>query len=243
MKATILTLGLSICTLLRAQAFLPRTPINGEGVKGAPFSADAVTETTQTAGDGKRIVKSTTGRLYRDSQGRARQEGALITIVDPVSNWSVTLDPDTHTGQKRLAGFFIQAEVGERRSGIAPGPTQVIINDQPVTVTGRMIPGGPQPIPSAEQPGQGAEQPGSKTIEGVLAIGTRTTETGPSGQTVDEVWYSPELKVDVMTRHGDPRTGETVYQLKNIRRAEPDPSLFQVPPDYKVAEIPALVTP
>jgi hypothetical protein len=39
-----------------------------------------------------------------------------------------------------------------------------------------------------------------------------------------------------MTRHSDPRTGEVVYQLKNISRGEPDASLFQVPPDYKINE-------
>ena len=32
----------------------------------------------------------------------------------------------------------------------------------------------------------------------------------------------------------DPRSGETVYRLANIVRAEPPPDLFMVPPDYKV---------
>jgi hypothetical protein len=37
-----------------------------------------------------------------------------------------------------------------------------------------------------------------------------------------------------MTKHSDPRTGDNTYRLTNINRAEPDPSLFQVPPDYTV---------
>jgi len=37
-----------------------------------------------------------------------------------------------------------------------------------------------------------------------------------------------------MTRHSDPRSGETIYRLANIVRAEPDRSLFVVPPDYTV---------
>jgi hypothetical protein len=34
---------------------------------------------------------------------------------------------------------------------------------------------------------------------------------------------SPYLKVLVMTRRSDPRTGDTTYRLTNIVRAEPDP--------------------
>lgn len=40
----------------------------------------------------------------------------------------------------------------------------------------------------------------------------------------------------VMTRHSDPRSGETVYRLTNINRAEPDRSLFEVPADYTLKE-------
>jgi hypothetical protein len=83
-------------------------------------------------------------------------------------------------------------------------------------------------------------------IEGVQAEGTRTTTTIPPGQIgnerpieiVSERWYSPELDMTVMTRHYDPRTGETLYRLTDIRREEPDPSLFQVPSDYKLVEKP-----
>jgi hypothetical protein len=40
----------------------------------------------------------------------------------------------------------------------------------------------------------------------------------------------------VMTRHSDPRAGETVYRLTNINRVEPDHSLFEVPADYTLRE-------
>ena len=42
-----------------------------------------------------------------------------------------------------------------------------------------------------------------------------------------------------MTRHSDPRYGETTYRLTNISRAEPAATLFQVPSDYTVKENPA----
>jgi hypothetical protein len=50
---------------------------DGEVVKDAPYSADAVTETIQTLGDGNRIVRNSSARVYRDSAGRTRRERAM----------------------------------------------------------------------------------------------------------------------------------------------------------------------
>ena len=88
------------------------------------------------------------------------------------------------------------------------------------------------------------ESLGTQTIEGVTAEGTRTTLTIPAGEIgntlpleiVDETWYSPELQITVMTRHRDPRSGETTYRLTNLSRSEPDRSLFEVPADYTVRD-------
>src|SRR6476620_160882 len=46
----------------------------GKVIKNAPYSAQAVTETTQTLGDGNRIVNKTTRAQYRDSEGRKGRE-------------------------------------------------------------------------------------------------------------------------------------------------------------------------
>src|ERR1035437_8403455 len=43
-------------------------------VKGEPFSAEAISETVQMLADGNKIVRRTTTRLYRDSEGRYRRE-------------------------------------------------------------------------------------------------------------------------------------------------------------------------
>ena len=87
------------------------------------------------------------------------------------------------------------------------------------------------------------ENLGEQMIEGVRATGTRNTTIIPAGspignvneiRVVSEQWFSPDLEVLVMTRHSDPRVGETIYRLTNIVRAQPDPNLFSVPPDYKI---------
>ena len=51
-----------------------RLPIEARPVKGAPYLAEVITESVQTLADGNRIVQRTTGRVYRDSDGRVRRE-------------------------------------------------------------------------------------------------------------------------------------------------------------------------
>lgn len=90
------------------------------------------------------------------------------------------------------------------------------------------------------------ESLGKQTIEGVEAEGKRTTTTIPAGavgnerpiEMITETWYSPELQTTIMSKRSDPRTGESIFRLTNIRRGEPDASLFQVPSDYTVKEGP-----
>lgn len=83
-------------------------------VKGVPFSADAVNESIQVLADGNRIVRSTTNKLYRNSEGRFRREmsggsgGPLasyysitpgVTILDPVAGQKYLLDSELKTAR------------------------------------------------------------------------------------------------------------------------------------------------
>ena len=94
------------------------------------------------------------------------------------------------------------------------------------------------------------ESLGIQTIEGVQATGVRTTRTIPAGEIgnerpleiTSEVWTSPDLQTVVLSKRNDPRIGETVYKLTNIQRAEPDPSLFQVPSGFTTKQDGGLTT-
>ena len=95
-----------------------------------------------------------------------------------------------------------------------------------------------------EQLDANTESLGSQTMEGVVVNGVRTTRTIPAGQVgndrpiniVTEVWTSTDLKTIVSSKRNDPRMGEQTFRLTNIVRAEPDPSLFAVPSDFKVID-------
>lgn len=86
------------------------------------------------------------------------------------------------------------------------------------------------------------ESLGTRDIEGVRAEGTRTSYTVPAGAignekpivTTAERWFSPELQVVVLTTTNDPRAGETIYRLANVKRGEPPAELFRVPADVRV---------
>lgn len=78
-------------------------------VTGMPYSADVATETVQTLADGNRIVRRTTGRVYRDIDGRVRREddrpsgSPAVSISDPLAGKTWSLDLDRHTARE-MAG-------------------------------------------------------------------------------------------------------------------------------------------
>ena len=238
--------------------------VDGKVVKGAPYSAQAVTESIRTLSDGNRIKSKTTASIYRDSEGRTRRDqefGAVgpwamsgepqqtVFINDPVSGVNYILDPRTRTARK-MAPVRISVYPGEGQGAPGDAPKVSVRVDREVFTAPAPAPGmGGAPIQvrieTGPQKGE-TESLGKQTIEGVLAEGTRHTMTIPAGQVgneqpiniVSERWYSPELQTVIMTKLNDPFVGETTYRLTNILREEPARSLFEVPADYTVKEGP-----
>jgi len=83
---------------------------------------------------------------------------------------------------------------------------------------------------------------GARDFDGVRAEGRQTTHTIPARAignekpivVATERWFSPELHVVVLAKTSDPRAGETVYRLVNVKRADPPAELFRLPDDYRV---------
>jgi len=209
----------------------------GKVVTGAPFSAVAVLETTQTLADGNHITRKTQTNVFRDSQGRIRKEITLtgfgplatseqpksfVVINDPVAGATFMLHPDQKTAE-RIEKPFARMN----------GPMNQAMRDK------REFQRGEKAGPNLKR-----EDLGTQTIAGVTAQGTRVTKTIPAGQIgnekpitiVREVWYSNDLQTAVMSKRSDPWSGETTYSLTNIQRAEPDATLFAVPSDYSVTQ-------
>ena len=228
---------------------------------GRPYSAEAVTENVQVLADGNRISRTSVTKIWRDSAGRTRRESyrdgtspQTIAISDPVAHTSYTLNPEKRIAYQTSAtvlmpkvaaatgpGGRVTAAPARGEGGVTLPRTQAPVQAPAVLPLGHPEGG---LLRSKEPENVKREDLGVQNIEGVLARGTRTTTVIPAGeignaqeiQIVSERWFSEELEVLVMTRHSDPRTGEVTYRLRNIVRAEPDPSLFTVPSDYTVRE-------
>lgn len=229
-------------------------------VKGEPYQAQAVTEMKQTLADGSHIVQTTTAKVARDSDGRtvriqklstigpwrssrssSGDSQILTTIFDPVAKEHID-----YTSDNKMAHVFAMppspagapAGAGDAftmsYAGSAGGGAQgFAVQAQTVS---------PQAIKGVEPQ---TESLGTKTIEGIQAVGTRTTTTIPTGAIGNdkalvitrETWYSPELKLVIQSTQNDPRFGQTTYSLTNVQRNEPDAILFQAPADYKIDKV------
>ncbi len=250
-------------------------------VKNSPFSAEEVSESVQNLADGNRIVRSSTGKIYRNGEGRVRREhsggtgGMLgsfyttapnVSIFSPVEGQNVLLNLQEKTAKVReltQAQSELVIVERERASGQEERTRAVeLLRSQagaeagarePVIVTGT---GGPGFATTVTAAGQGfaystgvgssryetrTEELGTRDFEGVSAEGTRRITTIPAGaigndlpiETVYERWFSKELGMVVYSKNTDPRFGEQTYRLTNIQRAEPDPSLFSIPTEYR----------
>ena len=237
---------------------------NGKRVTGAPYSAQAVTESLQTLGDGNRIVRKSTATLYRDSEGRTRREqtfkaigplaadgepGQTIFISDPVTGVDYSLDVRNQTARKMSRYSFTMKTPGpdgEKPTMVFERSPADRIHIERSAVSSKIATGGPMVMEwdGAREGKAKKESLGKQVIEGVEAEGTRSTVTIAAGEIgneraieiVSERWYSSELQTVVMTRHSDPRFGETTYKLTNINRTEPDHSLFELPAGYTLKE-------
>jgi hypothetical protein len=89
------------------------------------------------------------------------------------------------------------------------------------------------------------EDLGVQTVNGLDLIGTRETQTLGLTATesdrplaiVKEFWYSKPLGLNVITRRNDPRSSAEVFMVTDIRRSEPDRSLFALPADARIVDL------
>lgn len=184
-------------------------------IKGAPFSAVEVNESVQAFADGNRIVRSSTNKLFRSSEGRFRRElsgssggswgsfysfGPEITILDPVGGFRYMLDSKQKTAR---AGRL-------RQTSIMASPAAQT-DKQPASVTEKANEARKQAeayavaaakASNSRSDGQNGssehgfgprikydtrtEDLGTRTIEGINAVGKRTITTIPAGDIGNE---------------------------------------------------------
>lgn len=185
-------------------------------VKGSPFSAEAVSESVQTLADGNRIVRKWTTKLYRNSQGQFRREGAglpgatfgafaaggdsAVTVMDPVGGFRFFFD----TGAKTARVFTLRSSIAKLRE---KAPIIVEGNQNSEKIQAELNSAGAARIKIVPaEPGSGTsvatamisgmpalkfetktESLGTQNFEGIDAEGTRTVTTIPANAIGNEL--------------------------------------------------------
>jgi hypothetical protein len=198
-------------------------------VPGAPLTAIVELQSTQILADGSTEVRKSIANIARDSQGRIYNERRQLVspsftgnpqllsfhIFDPETRLNTFLNPSTHIARHTISSA--PAPVAEPRPGA--------------------------PL-SAHQPLVDGEDLGTEIMENVVVHGIRKTITVPAtasgtGKAVvvtDEYWYSDELRLNMLVKHDDPRSGQQTVTVTHVDRSEPDQAMFKVPAGFKVVE-------
>ena len=196
-------------------------------VPNAPFSGLIQVERSIVRQDGTVDNLRTTRAIGRDSRGR-------------IFNEYRTLVPASSSGAPQVTHILLYDP--QTRNSITLFPPQRVYG----STTTRRPPATAPPVFASNGPQNEftrEEDLGVQEIQGVAAHGVRHTQTIPAGSggvakdtvVTDEYWYSEDLRINVVLKHNDPRTGSVTLTVTQIERRDPDSSLFLVPDNYTVA--------
>lgn len=206
-------------------------------VRNEPYAANVVDQNTNFGPDGKKTIHESLNIHVRDSAGRLRDEQlatppdaagsftqAQMHIIDPVTMQDTQWFPETKT-------FLISAIP----AAFATYGGQRIVDCTKLAK-----------IHNTNRGQEEYESLGNSKIEGIRVQGCRITRTfqgrPDSNQpetNVTEIWASPELQIDLLTKEHLSDGTERIMKLSNIIREDPDPALFRIPEGYTDALKPA----
>ena len=209
--------------------------------KGAPFTATVKLTLDQKLADGNAIHGEVQYQIARDASGKTLNEMPMnctpgedgqmhqafqvtVRAGNTMENW--TLGDDR---MQKIANIVHFPEPGK--------PSQAEIEAMRASARSH---------PARTNEWQ-TEKLGTREFAGIIANGTRRTQTIPAGQqgnalplvTVNESWISSQLNLDVMAIFDDPRRGRTTAEIVELHPGDPDPAVFSPPKDYTVKEQPA----
>jgi hypothetical protein len=197
-------------------------------IPGAPFTLMLSTEWIRPLSDGSTITWVNHRLIARDAAGRVFQERHMFAPpTEPNADritfmqWSDPVKGDYYSCQintlvcELMVNYPTPAEVPA-----VPGPTK----DGKAFVT--------------------VENLGTRTIEGMETQGTRETTTISAGAIGNdkpiaiskEFWYSPELKLNLIVKRNDPRSGTQTFTVTSLTTGDPRPTLFEIPAGFHVVD-------
>jgi hypothetical protein len=186
--------------------------------------------------------------MFRASNGSMRLDTVHTSIItDPAGQRTIMLD---HVKKEALviptppASSAPSAAGSPHAPGATGAPPPLQVQDlgksqiEGHEVEGKRYTFTPPTTPQAPKPPQPPQMPkGLKVPPLAVPKPPQLPKAPPSPQqphpTVTEIWTSTKLKTPVLTKVSSPAGEQTTY-CKPTSEAEPHPSLFQIPPGYKL---------
>jgi len=246
-------LGASEVLALFAMASLVMSAV-GQATAGADtgcatFTMRAAERTVHTLANGTTITRESTRIEAQDSAGRrltvtryarmrGEEEQSGFSVYDPVArttaNWIspgaskvVTVSPMTPLKPGQVVSTCLASGYPRKVKPATASPPLAKTSQRtdPKTGTTRIT-----------------EDLGTQVIQGVDTYGVRYTTTIASGAngndaplvSTDERWVSPSLGIVMREVTDDPQAGHHTIEVEELSLGEPDPAIFQPPPDYEI---------
>lgn len=205
-------------------------------IKNRPFRAEMIIEVDRKLADGNSIRRRITGLIYRDSQGRVREERSIERPANPGA-------PQAHIKVTVDTIVMIRDPANRMHTTLFPG-MKVGFQSQGAGVT--LDVHSRRTTPWTARPDQKVARVtlGYQMIDGLQCEGRQERVTFPAQtvgnpyplEVVTDRWYSEELQINLIVKRIDPRTGETTIRLANVVVEEPPAALFEIPADYQMRE-------
>ncbi|GAA3755558.1 hypothetical protein [Terriglobus aquaticus] len=207
----------------------PQTHVPGvfvTPIANIPLTAVVDISTMRTLPDGTTELRRTANHIARSSSGKIYNERRMLVPAafqkQPPLLGIHTYDPQTRVSQNWT-------------------PFTDVVHT--VTLSARQVTERKPFLVSV--PGTTDQDLGTSTMSGVSVRGLRRTRelsmqgTGPAAKPIhitDEYWYSEDLHLIMLEKHDDPRTGEQIVSIIDVKTAEPPAQLFTPPSNYHVVD-------
>ena len=218
-------------SLAAAVPLAPAQDIFVTPIPNVPFTAVVQVERSLVRPDGSVQTVKTLRQIARDSHGRIHNEARTLV---PISS--------QETPQlRRIHLYDPQTRVSTMLDAERQTFSTMTVRRPPETVPPTLL----EATPAGEtlQPSEFAkkEDLGIQEVDGIPARGIREVQTIPAegkGNEIvvtDEYWYSDDLRINLLIKHNDPRTGSATLRVAHVQRTEPDAAMFEIPSNYKRA--------
>ena len=242
--ATVSTLLLSL-PIAKAQTSCVNGWTSGFGSpglkKGAPFTATVKLTLDQKLADGNAIHGEVHYQIARDASGKTMNEMPMNCTLGEDGQMHQAFQVTVRFGNT-MENWTVGDDRMQKIANIVHFPEPV----KPSEAEIEAMRANARTHPARTNEWQ-TERLGTREIAGIIASGTRRTQTIPTGEqgnalplvTVNESWFSSQLNLNVMAIFDDPRRGRTTAEIVELHQGDPDPSVFSPPKDYTVKEQPA----